>query len=91
MTVHKGRARRLRDGLGRNVGSNEDRRYTASAKQNQTAHWASVFDGRTCLGHVVSRGRVGVAAYDRHDRLIGIFSTAAGAATALVKRAEGQP
>jgi len=81
----------LRDGLGRNVGSLNNRRYTASAKQNQTAHWASVYDGRDCLGHVISRGRVGVAAYDRHDRLIGIFPTATGAASALVERAEGQP
>ncbi len=42
-----------------------------------------VYDGRTCLGHIISRGIAGFEAFDVDDRSIGIFATQAAAAAAL--------
>jgi hypothetical protein len=44
---------------------------------------AYVYDGRTCPGHVLNRGRQGYEAFDANDRSVGIFKTQAEAAEAL--------
>jgi hypothetical protein len=45
---------------------------------------AYVYDGRQCLGHVLSRGPKGFEAFDRDDKSVGIFPTAKQAAGALL-------
>jgi hypothetical protein len=52
--------------------------------------WCSVYDGRRCCGHLVSRGRDGVEAFDINDRSIGIFASQSEAAAAIWRRARGQ-
>jgi hypothetical protein len=44
---------------------------------------AYVYGGRTCLGHVLNRGRQGYEAFDANDRSVGLFKTQAEAAEAL--------
>jgi hypothetical protein len=36
-----------------------------------------VYDGRACLGFVISRGRAGFEAFDREERSLGLYPTAA--------------
>jgi hypothetical protein len=43
-----------------------------------------VYDGGTCLGHIVNRGPAGYEAFDIDDRSLGIFSTQREAAAALM-------
>jgi hypothetical protein len=43
----------------------------------------SVYDGRTCIGFLLSRGKLGVEAFDRHDRSLGIFPNMKAAAGAV--------
>jgi hypothetical protein len=43
----------------------------------------SVYDGTTCLGHVLYKPRVGYEAYDCNDRPIGIYPTQKAAADAI--------
>jgi hypothetical protein len=43
----------------------------------------TVHDGRTCIGHIIARGRDGFEAFDVNDRSIGIFQTQAQAAAAV--------
>jgi hypothetical protein len=45
--------------------------------------WVSVYDGKRCRDHVISRGRDGFEAFDIDDRSIGHFATQAAAANAL--------
>jgi hypothetical protein len=42
-----------------------------------------VYAGITCLGHVITRGKLRAEAYDRDDRSVGIFESMAEAADAL--------
>jgi hypothetical protein len=56
---------------------------TPKPNAKQHYHWCSVFDGRECIGHIVGRGKLGVEAFDAHDRSIGIFATVPLAANAL--------
>jgi hypothetical protein len=48
--------------------------------------WCSVYDGQRCLGHVISRGRDGVEAFDRDDKSIGTFPTQRVAVAALMEQ-----
>jgi hypothetical protein len=43
----------------------------------------TVYDGRTCVGHLIRRGKTGVEAFDVGDRSIGIFKSASDAADAV--------
>jgi hypothetical protein len=52
-------------------------------------NWCAIYDGRTCIGHAIARGRHGVEAYDVDDKSIGTFVTIADAANALEER--GRP
>jgi hypothetical protein len=42
-----------------------------------------VYDGRECLGFILSRGRSGFEAFDREERSLGFFKTAAAAANVV--------
>jgi hypothetical protein len=44
----------------------------------------SVYDGSYCLRHVLHRPRVGFEAYDRDDKLIGLFPTQREVASAIM-------
>jgi hypothetical protein len=49
-----------------------------------TAWMLAVYDGRTCIGFLLKRGKAGVEGYDRDSKSLGIFpsqSEAAGAIT----------
>jgi hypothetical protein len=43
----------------------------------------TVYDGRTCIGILLMRGKAGVEAFDRDDRSLGIFETQELAARAI--------
>jgi hypothetical protein len=43
----------------------------------------AIYDGQTCIGHVISRGKSGVEAFDRNDVSIGIYPTKGAAIGAL--------
>jgi hypothetical protein len=43
----------------------------------------AVFDGQTCIGHLMPRGKLGTAAFDADDRLLGIFPNQKSAADAV--------
>ena len=40
---------------------------------------ASVYDGRSCVGFVLARGRAGFEAFDAGERSLGVFETQHGA------------
>jgi hypothetical protein len=42
-----------------------------------------VYDGKQCIGFIMSCGRLGYRGYDRDERPLGIFKTAAAAANAV--------
>jgi hypothetical protein len=42
-----------------------------------------VYDGRQCLGHVLSRGPKGFEAFDHDDKSLGVFASMRDAANAL--------
>jgi hypothetical protein len=45
----------------------------------------TVYDGRTCIGFVLSRGKLGFEAFDNHQHSQGLFGTQQEAAAALSK------
>jgi hypothetical protein len=47
----------------------------------------AVFDGQQCLGHILSRGKAGIEAFDQNDKTLGIFSDQRAAADAVSKAA----
>jgi hypothetical protein len=49
-----------------------------------------VYDGRTCIGHVLRRGRDGVEAFDTHTRSLGTYESIDDAAAAVWRHARGQ-
>jgi hypothetical protein len=48
----------------------------------------AVFDGRTCAGHILPRGRAGFEAFDASDRSLGLFETWQAAASSIPDSAE---
>jgi hypothetical protein len=61
---------------GRKHGALGKRVSACSRSQNPpqaNPHWFSVYDGRLCIGHLISRGKLGVEAFDVGDRSLGIF------------------
>jgi hypothetical protein len=59
-------------------------------KNVSAAPLAYVYDGRACLGFVLSRGRAGFEAFDREERSLGLFPTAPAAANAVVATENGR-
>jgi hypothetical protein len=49
----------------------------------QASPLASVYDGRDCIGFILSRGKIGFEALDQDERSIGIFPTQREAANAI--------
>lgn len=45
----------------------------------------SVYEGRTCIGFVLSRGKVGFESFSAHEQSLGIFSTQTDAAAAVMR------
>jgi hypothetical protein len=43
----------------------------------------SVYDGRTCVGFILNRGKLGFEAFTADQRLVGVFKTAREAANAI--------
>jgi hypothetical protein len=56
----------------------------ASTKFSSTLQ--ALYDGRTCIGHVISRGPRGVEAFDVDDNVVGLFPDVRTAADALLAR-----
>lgn len=54
-----------------------------SAPPKQPSNWLAVYNGTTCIGHAVWRGRIGVEAFNVNDKSIGLFPTLKDATTAL--------
>jgi hypothetical protein len=46
----------------------------------------ALYDGQRCLGHILSRGKLGVEAYDVDDRSLGLFPNQKAAADALTAK-----
>jgi hypothetical protein len=55
-----------------------------SAPKPASAPMVSVYDGTTCIGHVIARGKLGHEAFDATERSLGLFETAKQAANALL-------
>jgi hypothetical protein len=51
---------------------------------------AYVYDGREVVGHVLARGRSGFEGFDRQERSLGLFKTAAQAANAVFDAASSE-
>jgi hypothetical protein len=49
-----------------------------------------VYDGKQCVGHIIARGKLGHEAFDREERSLGMYETAAKAANALLDAAEAE-
>ena len=47
----------------------------------------SIYDGRTCIGHLLSRGKAGVEAFDSDARILGVFPDPQSAAAAIRAKA----
>jgi hypothetical protein len=50
----------------------------------------SVYDGTTCLGHMLRKPRIGYEAYNRDDKPIGLFNSQREAANALTDAAANE-
>jgi hypothetical protein len=51
-----------------------------------TTPLVSIYDGRECVGFVISRGKLGYEALDRAERSLGLFPTQREAADAISAR-----
>jgi hypothetical protein len=51
--------------------------------KNTSAPLSYVYDGRACLGFVLSRGRAGFEAFDCEERSLGLYPAAPAAANAI--------
>jgi hypothetical protein len=49
-----------------------------------------VYDGKQCVGFLLQRGKRGVEAFDRGERSLGLFKTAAAAANAVFDSASNE-
>jgi len=58
--------------------------------KTNTAPLAFVYDGRACLGFVLSRGRAGFEAFDREERSVGLYPAAPAAANAVCAAVENE-
>jgi hypothetical protein len=59
-------------------------------KNSSTAPMSYIYDGRTCLGFVLWRGRAGFEAFDREERSLGLSPAAPAAANAVCAAAENE-
>jgi len=63
------------------------------SKPLPTASRLSVYNGQTCIGFLIRRGKCGVEAFDLEDRSLGIFASQFEGITALTvaAKASGPP
>ena len=54
-------------------------------KNTSTAPMSYIYDGRACLGFVLSRGRAGFEAFDSEERSLGVYGTQREAAAAIMR------
>jgi len=47
----------------------------------------SVYDGQTCIGHIIARGKPGHEAFDTDNNSLGMFASEHDAANAISKAA----
>jgi hypothetical protein len=59
----------------------------ASAPQRPSAPMVSVYDGRRCIGFVLTAGRQGFQAFDADEVAIGLFPSMRDAVAAVSARA----
>jgi len=59
-------------------------------KNISTAPMSYIYDGRACLGFVLSRGRAGFEAFDHEERSLGLYPVAPAAANAVCAAAENE-
>jgi hypothetical protein len=45
--------------------------------------WLAVYDGQTCVGHLLARGRSGVEVFGTNDESLGVYPTQKEAMPAL--------
>jgi hypothetical protein len=58
-----------------------------SAPVKQSSSWLAVYDGTTCIGHAIFRGKTGIEAFNVDDKSIGLFPTLKDATAALASLA----
>ncbi len=58
-----------------------------TARATAATPMSYVSDGRSAIGFVLARGRAGHEAFDREERSLGLFTTAAAAANAVFEAA----
>ncbi len=61
-----------------------------TARATASTPMAYVTDGREAIGFVLARGRAGHEAFDREERSLGLFKTAAAAANAVFDAAASE-
>jgi hypothetical protein len=49
-----------------------------------------VYDGRTCIGSLIRRGKEGVEAFDTDTKSLGVYPSEDAAATVVWRHAHGQ-
>jgi hypothetical protein len=59
------------------------RQHHATSKASSHPAMVSVYDGTTCIGWVLNRGKAGFEAVDADERIIGLFKTQKQAADVL--------
>jgi hypothetical protein len=52
-----------------------------------TTALVSIYDGRECVGFVISRGKLGYEAIDRAERSLGVYQTQGEAAQRVMETA----
>jgi hypothetical protein len=57
-------------------------------KAMPTTGLLSVYNGRTCVGHVLARGKSGFQAFDVDDKSLGIYRTRSEAIDAVTDAAK---
>jgi hypothetical protein len=50
--------------------------------------WLAVYDGQTCVGHLLARGRFGFEGFDVDDKSLGVFRSRADAVGAVTEAAK---
>jgi hypothetical protein len=57
---------------------------------NTSSPMLSVYDGRTCVGFLLPRGKGGVEASDAHTKSLGLFPSQGAAVAAISARVDGR-
>jgi hypothetical protein len=69
------------------VGAVLRRRRARAMSGPPTTPLVSIYDGRECVGFVISRGKLGYEAIDRVERSLGVYQTQGEAAQRVMETA----